>query len=534
MSGQMELSRMAEREDESSTFHPSLNGGRIFKFVRRSDLDMWTRLELAVIMNKRNFLDWGVVTDLARAHDVSRQFLYDNHALFSRLIAGWSGDEANATLDDEFVHRLVLCARLHCGASIGGIVETLKELGCEPGSAGHVSEFLKEVGGACEIEIPKMGEPVAILLDETFSQNKPIFVVMEASSHYILLATPAPDRKASTWEAELRRLEELGVDIDYFVKDQGSGLKAAAASMGMPERADLFHLLKPFDPFLPGLERRAYGAIEREMERERVFNNRKTEGSLNKALEKYEEAVTAMETAIGNFDDYDYLHECLHKSFDSFTPEGEFRSKESVAGDVETALSLLEEQFGTNDKIRAAVKFLRNNLDDYWGYVEQLEDVVRKHAEAIPEHTLRFLCLGWQLARKSMAVKSPKLKRKLAGESAELVELALTGAGKELVDSAAKLKADLDANIRSSSPLEAINSVIRGFLNTYRGQVTPETLNMIAFHVNNKVASRGKYAGTSAFTRLTGEPRDKTPIQHLAELSSRAAGWVNNNARFAA
>ena len=522
------------RNEESSFSHSELENARIFKFVRRPDLDMWTRVELAVTMNKRSFLDWGMVTDLARVHGVSRQFLYDNHALFSRLLAGWSGDEESAVPDDEFVHRLMLCARLHCAASIGGIVETLKELGCNPGSAGHVSEFLKEVGGACEIDIPKMAEPVAILLDETFSRNKPILVVMEASSHYILLATPAPDRKSSTWEAELKRLEELGVDIDYLVKDQGRGLKAAASNMGLPERADLFHLLKPFDPFLPGLERRAYGAIEKKMERERVFNNRKTESSLNKALEKYEEAVAVMETAIGNFDDYDYLHRCLHESFDSFTPEGKLRNKECVVMDVEAALSLLEEQFGTNDKIRAAVKFLRNNLDDYWDYVKQLEDIVRKYAETIPEHTLCFLCLGWQMERKSMAVKSRKLKGKLAKESAEIVELALIGAGKELVENAAKLRAELEANIRSSSPLEAINSVIRKFLNSFRGQVTPETLNMIVFHINNKVATRGKYAGTSALTRLTGETRDRTSIQQLAELSPRADRWENNNVKRAA
>jgi hypothetical protein len=503
------------------------------KFIRRPDLDMWTRMELALIMNRRNIYEWGTVTDSARAYGVSRQFLYENYAFFASRDPVWFMAEPTMMISDEFIHHLILCAKLHCGASIDGIVETLKELGCKPGSAGYISKFLKEVGRACEIEIPDTARPVALLLDETFTQNRPILVIMEASSHFVMSITLAPDRKASTWESELKRLEELGIDIEYLVKDQGTSLKAAAVGRGIPERADLFHLLKPFDPFLPSLERHAYGTIEEQMERERVFNNRKTEKTLRNALEKYEEATEKKEEAIRNFDDYDYLHKCLHESFDSFSAEGDPRGKMNVAGDVEAGLALLEELFGDNDKIRAAIKFLRGNLDDYWGYTKQLEKIIRQYAEVIPEHTLRFLCVSWQLAKKAMAVKNSKLKNKLTEQAAEWMNVALTGADEVLKNNAGKLLVDLDANIRSSSPLEAINSVIRGFLNSSRGQVTSESLNMIAFHINHKVATRGKYAGTSAFMRLTGKTYEETSIQRLAKLSPRAETWdddVDENA----
>jgi len=295
---------------------PSIAGwqaeGARAQFVRRPDLDPITRWWLASSMEFRGFNDWGIVAELGNKFSVSRQFLYDNLAYFKRLAA--VNGKPSAVDGDEFTHRLILCMRLHCNGPVDGIAKTLNEMGLKPCSAGHVSEFLSGVGSVCGIKIPFNAEPVVIILDETFTGGRPILVIMEASSHYLLSVTLAPDRKAPTWEAELRRLQELGVHIDLLVKDQGASLKSAAETLGLPERADLFHLLKPFDPFLPSLERRAYGAIVEADERGRVFDNRKTGEALEKALGRYEEEVATMDKVVRSFDIYDYLHRCLHES----------------------------------------------------------------------------------------------------------------------------------------------------------------------------------------------------------------------------
>ena len=201
------------------------------------------------------------------------------------------------------------------------------------------------------------------------------------------------------------------------------------------------------------------------------------------------------------------------------------RTRETAEADIETALGLIAEEFKANAKIIAAVKFLRGNLDDYWGYFDQLEIVIRRHAENMPGHTLRAVCLSWQLDKKSMASKSSGQKRKLACKSKALMESALAEASDNLKTDIATLLDELNANVRSSSPLEAVNSVIRAKLNSCRGQVTPETLNLIAYHVNNRRATRGKYAGTSPYERLTGEVVNESVIEQLMRMSPRSVKW---------
>jgi hypothetical protein len=493
------------------------------KFVRRADLDSRTRLRIALEMGLRDSRDWGRVSAVAREYGVSRQFLYDNEALLLRPFAPEGAP--HAALSDEDVHRLILCLRLHCNGSAEGISRTLAELGWGPSSAGHVSEFLRAAAKSCSLDIPRKGTAVVLMLDEIFANGDPVFVVLEASSHCILDIVLMPDRKADTWEGVLRRLQDNGVDIGLLVKDQGASLKAAAQALGLPERADLFHLLKPFDPYLPSLERHAYGAMEQEFERARVFGNRKCEGCLEKCLAKYEAACSDTLKAMRASDNYDELHTCLHEAFNSFTPEGRLRTRKMAEEDIEAALSLMESEFPSHSGILSAVKFLRKNVPDYWSYFDELERIVRRQAGAIPEHTLRAGCLAWQLERKATAVKSPHWKKELARQSKAQLDLALTGAGEGLETALKALSDELDSNVRSSSPLEAINSVIRNYLNACRGQTTQESLTMLAFFLNHRTATRGKYAGSSPYERLTGIPEKASPIGQLLKMLPRASKW---------
>ena len=495
------------------------------KFSRRNDLSSYKRLHMALAMSCGELRQWGLVTALAGEYKVSRQFLYDNAALLRRPFEMLN--EPQTENFDEFVHKLILCLRLHCNGSTEGISKTLQAMNWGPDSTGHISGFLSATAKSCSIEIPCKETPVVLLLDEIFANGKPIFVVLEATSHYILDIVLMPDRKADTWEGVLRRLQGAGVDIELLVKDQGSSLKAASQALGLAERADLFHLLKPFDPYLPSLERHAYGAMEEEFERARVFENRKCEESLEKGLVKYEVACAETRKAMRASDNYDALHQYLHDAFNSFTHEGRVRNKKMAEGDIEAALNLMESEFSSHKGIAAAVKFLRRNLGDYWSYFEQLEGIVLNQANTLTEHALRASCLAWQLARKSMAVKSAQLKKEFARQSQAQLDLTLTGADEKQKTVVQLLFAALDANVRSSSPLEAINSIIRNHLNACRGQITQESLTMLAFFLNHRSATRGKYNGSSPYERLTGIPEKESPIEQLLKSSPRAVKWAH-------
>lgn len=119
-----------------------------------------------------------------------------------------------------------------------------------------------------------------------------------------------------------------------------------------------------------------------------------------------------------------------------------------------------------------------------------------------------------------MAVKSPKLKRELSRQSKAQLNLALTGAGEDIKIAIKALFSELDSNVRSSSPLEAINSIIRNYLNACRAQTTQESLTMLAFFLNHRVATRGKYAQSSPHERMTGLKEKESPIRQILKAST--------------
>jgi hypothetical protein len=487
------------------------------KYLRRVDLDLWTRLEMVLAMRAG---DWGVVSDLARKHQTSRQFVYDVKEWAEGILAkGTCGDGG---LSGAFASRLILSMRLHCGASLDGISKTLRELGLGPSSVGHVSEFLREAAKSCPSEVFAKCVAVPLMVDETFSNNRPILVIMEGRSHHIMAIELASDRKSETWQAMLKKLQAAGVDIGMLVKDQGSSLKAAARALGLAELADLFHLNKPFDHFLGHFERRAYGAIAWEGKRLVVLGNRRSDGSFDKASAAYEAAKKETASAIRLYDDFHCVHGWIHEAFDSFTADGRPRSRAMAEADVMAAMDLLEEAFPFDKKMSKAIGFLRKNSADHWSYFDELHAIVALHFKELPAHMLRAACLAWQLARKSVAVKDSGLKKELLAQSKIQMGIAVNGGAGRLKDAVDSLLDDLDSNLRSSSPLEAINSTIRRYLDSCRGQTTQEALDMLAYFMNHRKATRGKYRGTSPYERLFGVPEEGTPIDMILKNMGRS------------
>ena len=134
------------------------------------------------------------------------------------------------------------------------------------------------------------------------------------------------------------------------------------------------------------------------------------------------------------------------------------------------------------------------------------------------------MCQAWQLGKKAIALKNHAAAIRLKSLSEEYLQLALNGLPESTIDVIKKLLIALNGNVRSSSPLEAINSIIRQSLNSCRGQISQETLNLLAFHINHTQATRGKYAGTSAYERLTGNQCNASSINLLLANGQQNSG----------
>ncbi len=64
----------------------------------------------------------------------------------------------------------------------------------------------------------------------------------------------------------------------------------------------------------------------------------------------------------------------------------------------------------------------------------------------------------------------------------------------------------LDSIVRASSLVEIVNSLIRPYLSSCKGQITHETLNLIMFYHNHRRDKSGKRQGKAPIELLTGEP----------------------------
>jgi len=480
------------------------------KFVRRNELTPDIRAQIAIqaylaYLNK-DF--WGTISWLARKHYVSRQFIY-------LLIWGLKDifEQTEVKVKDElkehnqvFHSLLMITLKLQGTCSIGDISQILKTLNIPANSTGYISQKIKEFA----VAIPKntTSHPdcnaIVISADETFAGSKPILIIIDAKSHFILKAVMARDRKGHTWYNLFEELKNEGYPIHYVVKDQGSGLENGAKLAELLEQLDLMHLLKPLLPFLYRFAHQAYGAITEEVERQRVFNNARSEANLKKRLDQYEKAVRTADDLIYRYDAYDYLWAELIRAFNPFNADGSLRQRSPVESDVATILELMESEID-NTKLKDVIKNFRKSVNAYWGYFDRLEVIVKNLSRDIPEDILRELCLAWQCDKKSRAVKNYARKKALLKQAEEHLFLAACLQLPEYEAVKQKVFDELEANVRSSSPLESINSLIRDHLNSCRDQLTQELLDMIVYFINHKIVSTGPYKGTSACQRFTGK-----------------------------
>lgn len=492
------------------------------RFARRPDLPPETRAQIA-LEGLANRGRWGSITQLARRYRVSRQFVYLLMWAVSHVFEPQtrSEPESSRALTVEW-DELVLALKVQGDCSVGDISQILKTLGIPKDSIGAVSGYLRQLAASLPQENPPVARRIVVLADEIFASGKPLLLVIEGRSHYILKGLLGPDRKGDTWCKVFEDLQREGHEIVRVVSDLGSGLLSGAEAAGLEHLPDLMHLFHPLSPFLSRFEHQAEGAIAEEYERQRVWGNSRSTATRRKRLRLYKAAVHHAHDAIERYEDYAYLWRELLRAFDPFHPDGTVRTRAVAQGDVLAILDLMESEFD-HEKLHAAVRSLRKALETYWAYFDRLEAIVAELSEGLPDEVLRELCLAWQCEKKSRGTKDYRRKKALEQRAQDHRLLAGWGSINDLDAAAQRVFDRLEDNVRSSSPLEAINALVRDHLNSCRGQITQEMLDLIVYYLNHRIARRGPYKGTSAWERLTGKPEEGTYIEQILGYLANAA-----------
>lgn len=497
------------------------------KFTRRHDLDPQTRIEIVkhVWINQGTY---GKMVQIAQEYQISRTFLYQlSWAARYHLEDLFSDPQHLVEPPDCPIEPWMLMLRLEGKCSIPSISSIFKHFDYRPGSVGYLSQSLQDYGRCVPSTLSMPDKKVVFYLsDEIFAIRAPILVTIDAQSTAILKIELASDRSAKTWETHFKDLGAHRFHSLGMASDRGVGLKAGyqAACQDGFWVCDQFHEFQDLFNRCHQLERKAYGAIGKEMEAAEKFANAKSEANVQKRLEQYEQARQACEHAIERYDQLDFLLHMLSETLHLCSNLGRLRTVEGVRSDLTLILSLIEEI--DDEKLPKLLKPIGCHIDDILVPFGQVERIHIELLELMPEQIVDAFVLSWHhdhLSYQSHGKKKHYHRR----ESDYWLNFSEGLLGNQFDALKVLVFEKLDSIVKASSLVEMVNSLIRPYLSSCKGQITQETLNLIMFYHNHHRYKNGRRQGKAPIELLTGEALQgdwvDLLIQHKREAVANAS-----------
>jgi hypothetical protein len=499
------------------------------KFTRRHDLDPQTRIDIV----KHVWLHQGIygkMTQIAQEYQISRTFLYQlSWAARHHLEDLFSDPQHLVEPPDVLLEPWILLLRLEGNCSIPSLSSIFKHFDYQPSSVGYLSEFLRDYGRCVPSTLSMPQQKVVFYLsDEIFAIRCPILVTIDARSTAILKIELASDRSAQTWETHFRDLGAHRFHSLGMASDRGVGLKAGyqAACQDGFWVCDQFHEFQDLFNRCHQLERKAYGAISKEIKAAETFAKAKSEANLQKRLEHYDQTRQACEDAIGRYDQLDLLLSMLSETLHLCSDSGRLRTVEDVRSNLTLILSLMEE-IG-DEKLPKLLHPIRAHMDDILVPFRQVERIYADLLEWMPEPIVDALALAWHhdhLFYQSRG-KKKQYHRRESDYWLTFSEGLLDGQFNEFK---ALVFEKLDSIVKASSLVEMVNSLIRPYLNSSKGQITQETLNLIMFYHNHRRYKSGRRQGKAPIELLTGEALQGDWVDLLIQHKRDACANANES-----
>ena len=223
---------------------------------------------------------------------------------------------------------------------------------------------------------------------------------------------------------------------------------------------------------------------------------------------------------MARYDQLDLLLQLLRDALHLCSPFGRLRTAQGVRSELTSLLSLIEEI--EDAVLPKRLKSIRSHLDDI---VAPFEQAASMHAELralVPQPIVDALVLAWHHEHLSHQSKAQQ-KRYHQHESQQWLDFSEGLLDTQFASFKALVFEKLDAIVQSSSLVEMVNSFIRPYLNSSKGHITQETLNLIMFYHNHRRYKSGKRQGKAPIELLTGESLGADwvdlLIQHTKEVS---------------
>jgi hypothetical protein len=139
---------------------------------------------------------------------------------------------------------------------------------------------------------------------------------------------------------------------------------------------------------------------------------------------------------------------------------------------------------------------------------QPVEEIYQNLSTLIDSQPLNALCLAWQHQHLAYQAKgaSKRYHQNELNFWRSYTELLLDSKAEATIE---QVFDSLDELVRSSSLIEMVNSLIRPYLNSCKGQITQETLNLIRFFHNHRPYKTGKRKGIAPIEIFTRTQLEK-------------------------
>jgi hypothetical protein len=450
------------------------------------------------------------VSDLAREHDVSRKFLYQQaHTAQEALTQAFDPDPETEDVlfqlpvTKSWLRQLVLGLVLIAHSPYRGVVELLRDLFDWHMSLGTIHNIVSssvEPARAISRGYHLGGVRIGAH-DEIFQAGSPVLVGVDTASTYCYLLSLEDYRDAETWGVRLLELVDQGFAPEATVADAGLGLRAgqALALSEVPCRGDVFHILHEVEDLVGYLENRAYDALQlverrqRELRYAQRYDKRGRAKSIRIATCHLRCACDSSAKAVALADDVALLRSWLrHDVLSVAGPCYDDRRDlyDFVAAELRNRLPQCPH------RLTPICRHLENQRDDLLAFARVLDEQLERLGQefAIPAELAR------QLLR---TVERHERDPRRWTEHAALQQQ-LRGRFHEVQAAVAELASE---TVRASSLVENLNSRLRSyfFLRRHLGQDYLALLQFFLNHRRLQRSDRPERVGKTPAELLTGQ-----------------------------
>src|SRR2546421_5575901 len=440
----------------------------------------------------------GLVSQLSRSHEVSRQTLYrwkekGTQALQAALELRQDPPKRRMQVQEQ-----VLTLLIEAHASYRDIQTCLLKMCGVKMSVGSIVGIVQEAGQRAQAWLSQQqaATPRTLALDEQYSsqRGKAYLNVIDVHSGQVWATMPPVEVNGESWTVLLWYLQEQGISRLGTVSDGGRAIQEALSQVQGQEQhqRDVWHLFHVAAQVQGRLDRAVQAEQARllsiQIQADALAHGIRRRGRHPKAPLAEQEACLSQMSYVA--EGVRYLCQELHTLLEVVVPLSDgLLTSEHRQGEIVTVLDLLDELVPSatpalQGQLQMLEKQLRLALPQTLLFARRLDAIQEQASRVLGSEAVALLAWAW-------------LRRAVLGPTSEHLLQSIRSAWRAV---ASGLLAAWDQAVRASSAVENWHSIVRPHLAVHH-KLSAGLLSLLAVWHNHRIAPRGPHEGLSPLQR---------------------------------